>query len=271
MSHILYMENCSFSTYEIPSHKHISYEILYITSGKAEIRMEQESLSLSEGTILLLAPELVYSISSIQGFSYLHAAISGAQIPVETYECFKDRNGYALHLLHLLYMEHLQNKPEVLQSSLCEAFFSFLYANAKNKEKEPICPAVIELMEEISLNLSNKNFNLSDALSGKSLPANELRKRFKKETGFTPKNYLIEKRMAYAKKLLQQKELTGHLIQDISKMCGFFNPFAFSLSFKKHTGLSPTDWYEFYFKHGEIPAGTTYVQLSIDDASANSI
>ena len=61
---------------------------------------------------------------------------------------------------------------------------------------------------------------------------------FKKYYGQTPKQYLIEKRVEQAKKLLKQ----GMAVRDVCFEVGFESPCSFSTLFKKRTGCSPAEY-----------------------------
>ena len=60
---------------------------------------------------------------------------------------------------------------------------------------------------------------------------------FKQVTGFTPYQYMLEKRLAHARELLSEKTL---LVSEIATQCGFPDVFTFSKAFKRKYGVSPT-------------------------------
>ena len=59
---------------------------------------------------------------------------------------------------------------------------------------------------------------------------------FKKETGFTPHEYLLRTRINTAMFLLRATSMS---LSDITYKCGFANEAAFSNSFKSYTGMTP--------------------------------
>ena len=62
---------------------------------------------------------------------------------------------------------------------------------------------------------------------------------FRKETGTSLTNYIIDKRIQKAKQLLAQNEMS---IRDIAIACGFQNISYFSRQFKKSTGMTPREF-----------------------------
>lgn len=82
--------------------------------------------------------------------------------------------------------------------------------------------------EDVSINTLSKIAHLS--------PYHFIR-CFKKETGFTPHEYLILTRLQAAKYLLKA---TNMPIKDICFSCGFSSESVFCTAFKKHTAVSPT-------------------------------
>jgi len=69
---------------------------------------------------------------------------------------------------------------------------------------------------------------------------------FKKVTGLSPMDYLINIRIEKAKKLLTAGNKN---ISEISLLCGFNSISHFSSTFSKHVGISPSKYYNMYSKN----------------------
>ena len=68
-----------------------------------------------------------------------------------------------------------------------------------------------------------------------------LRKRFKTETGFSPKQYFLMLKMNYAKSKLFKSNIS---IKELTYELGFNDPYYFSRLFKRKEGLSPRQFKE---------------------------
>ncbi|KOY16654.1 bifunctional transcriptional activator/DNA repair enzyme AdaA [Paenibacillus xylanivorans] len=68
-----------------------------------------------------------------------------------------------------------------------------------------------------------------------------LHRVFKRITGLTPVEYIQEKRVTEARKLL---ESTSFTVTDIGRQVGIANPAYFITVFRKHTGCTPTNYRE---------------------------
>ncbi len=62
---------------------------------------------------------------------------------------------------------------------------------------------------------------------------------FKNEFGITVMEYVMQKRMQKAERLLENRELS---VRDVSEACGFSSVECFSRNFKNKYGMSPRDW-----------------------------
>ena len=71
------------------------------------------------------------------------------------------------------------------------------------------------------------------------MSASRLTQLFRQETGMTPISFLEFQRLARAKQLLARTTLPVGMIAD---EVGFDNAFYFTLRFKRHTGLAPTEF-----------------------------
>ena len=94
-----------------------------------------------------------------------------------------------------------------------------------------ICNYILQnLGNPLSVSLLAQKFNLSH---------NGLIWKFKKELNLAPSTYITMCRIKRAKSLLFDNDLT---ISQIAEACGYANTYYFSNTFKKHEGISPSDF-----------------------------
>lgn len=100
-------------------------------------------------------------------------------------------------------------------------------------------------MDEIkqATNYFNDNYNktivIEDYAKEHAMTANWFTQSFKKVTNFTPMQYIISLRIANAMNLIDN---TDYNITQIAEAVGYDNSMYFSRIFRKHTGLSPTEY-----------------------------
>ena len=83
------------------------------------------------------------------------------------------------------------------------------------------------------------NFTVADYAAEIHLSVDRFSHLFTEIIGVTPKQYLITTRIEAAKELLINSDLT---VLQISEAVGTSNQNYFSRIFKKHTGLSPSEY-----------------------------
>lgn len=64
---------------------------------------------------------------------------------------------------------------------------------------------------------------------------------FVADTGMTPNDYLVRVRIEKAKKMLSRQTLNGSIL-DLAFACGFSSAAVFSMTFRKHVGMSPREF-----------------------------
>ena len=232
-----YLPNLHF---DFLPHKHSHWEIIYYTEGHGINYIGDQGIQFKEGCIICQPPGIEHREQSEKGFKNIFLSVShlenfGMDIPV-----FYDGSNheYQQLLLQIINCYHIKNFNwenilNSILSTLTEYMFSWNGSLRKSR--------YVEFCEKrIAENISNCDFSLGSIFHDIPLSKTYFMKLFKKETGYTPSDYLVNKRIDYAKSLLVSKHVLDWRIKDISSMCGFHDPYYFSRVFKKRTGISPT-------------------------------
>ncbi len=98
---------------------------------------------------------------------------------------------------------------------------------------------ILKAKEYIEKNYASQDTSLKLVADEIHLSPNHFSTIFSQECGITFIEYLTNKRIEAAKKLLRETDMKG---ADIAFECGFSDPHYFSFIFKKNTGLSPREY-----------------------------
>lgn len=99
----------------------------------------------------------------------------------------------------------------------------------------------VEAEEYIRDHFADRNLSLTEVCSALSVSKSYLSPVFKAHTGMTFVEYLTETRMARARELLVHRDLKTY---EIAERVGYRDSHYFSLTFRKQTGQSPTEYRE---------------------------
>lgn len=125
-----------------------------------------------------------------------------------------------------------------LHQILSEKTADFFHKAASASEENP---TIFMIKEYIGKNYMNETLSVKDISSHVFLSTSYVCTFFKNETGQTLNQYLTEFRMEKAKLLLRDAR---YKISDISSRVGYSDGNYFGKSFKKYSGLSPSEYRE---------------------------
>ena len=105
--------------------------------------------------------------------------------------------------------------------------------------------ALLDSAIELFMKYGVKKVTIDDICNEIYLSSSYFKRIFKNETGNTPYQFLTEIRIERAKEMLKDKELT---IREVARLCGFVNPGNLSAVFKRHMGISPSEYRKVYIE-----------------------
>lgn len=131
-------------------------------------------------------------------------------------------------------IEDFPYKPEALSGYIVR-LLKELCEDCVEDEEDPYSFHINRALEYIDEHY-NQNVNLEDTSEHLELNKCYFCSLLKEETGLTFTQYLNQKRVEEAKKLLKSTELA---IRDVAKKTGFNSQSYFNVVFRKETGLTP--------------------------------
>ena len=242
MATINYIEE-HLKTFNVGTHYHSYWEIIYVTSGQGKIETEtNETINYTKGDLICIPPLLKHSNTSNIGFKNIHLTIT--DWIAESTKPILVRNSHFGNDLYLLldiayrYFHQLESSHP-LNLSLTDSIVAMLDFLIKTKSKVNNTTQV--MITEIINNYTNPDFNLESSYKLIPLSKEYIRKTFISENGISPLQFLTQKRIELAKQLLAKKEHNLR-INEIANSCGFYDAAYFSRIFKKETGFAPSDF-----------------------------
>lgn len=210
--------------------------------GDCVLRVDGETFNFAEGEAAVVPPKIRHYFEGKAVF----VTIDKALIPLREIAIIKDDNAlgiaHAARQARLYYNSDINNKEGVL-AALGELITAYIVAFYGKIGLSPVAETVRATVEK---NLSDPTFSLKESLKKLPLNYDYVRKMFKAETGLTPHEYLLERRMKLARDLIANgmgNRYSGYSVAQVAEACGFMEPLYFSRVFKKYFGMSPTDFY----------------------------
>ncbi|MBR2907733.1 MAG: helix-turn-helix transcriptional regulator [Clostridia bacterium] len=157
--------------------------------------------------------------------------------------CVKLKNNESLKKSFKTACDEWRSQAPTRYTAAMRALYDALYLVQKeqgqgympDERHRLILPAV----EAIDLNYADPSLTVAGLAELCGMSEVYFRKIFIHSFGISPKEYMIRKRMDYAKQLLTLGELG---ISEIAALCGYSEPCHFSREFKKRYGASPKSY-----------------------------
>ncbi len=233
-------------------HAHYFAELFYITGGVGNFVLEGKSFEVHRDDLIIINPDVNHTELSVHGspLEYIVLGIEGLSFlfPKKGEEITHMVRNYRSQREKLLfYLDNLISEIETKSGyyeMVCQNFLELLLTcimrdtdfavsqHPLQKSKQKYCCTVKQYIDD-----NFKQDITLDQLAGLvHMNKYHLVHTFSKETGISPINYLITKRIDESIHLL---ETTNHTIAEISDIVGFSSQSYFCQSFKRLKELSP--------------------------------
>lgn len=208
--------------------------------GSTEYCCGEASWLLSAGQVLYVAQGASYFIREVEpGYSYV-VNFTCTESPGTPIKKLQFPQGFDITPL----AEKLYNswqKPFGAYSALSNLYA--LLSKTVSSEQSYISPREKHLLEPVmvylQMHLTDPELPLEQLCQLAGVSDVYLRRVFKKQYGMAPAAFVTQQRILLAEKLLENEM---HSVSWIANQAGYRDPLYFSRLFKKHTGLSPTEY-----------------------------
>ncbi len=133
------------------------------------------------------------------------------------------------------------NAKEVGYKYKCSAIFNEILAlcYAENYRPKPTDSKIKNSVDYLLKHYNDHDISISEIARQSFMSEVYFRKIFKDEFGVSPQKYIVRLRLQYAKELIS----TGYYsLKEIAMMSGYTDYKYFSTEFKKHIGVSPSEY-----------------------------
>lgn len=253
---------------EIPFslHSHDFYELAIVVSGEGLHILGEEQVPIAEGHAFLICPGCRHGYSDIRDLTLYNILIGERVLALHLHE-LKEINGFEELFLHkgekvvhvrlnnyqvseataLLSairleserQEHAYGAGALAYAKLLELIVLICRTYSEHKTSTFIpdqrLEQVIAFMEE-SL---DRPLSLKELAAHAAMSTSTLNRQFKLSTGWSPVDFHIHRRIAFAAKLLLT---TDHSMERISELTGFSDANYFARQFRTHMQMSPREY-----------------------------
>ena len=224
----------------IAPHQHTCYEFIYYLKGSGNGIFGESKYSYSPGNFVLVSPNVIHGETHESQTSMISVGFRLQNHFASPQSCcFKDTGSEIFNLIQMIRHEFKQKGiyyQQSIENLLGRIVIEILKktSNAVSQKRNNIDYAVSYIREYYM-----SNIDLTELARSTGYCDDHFRIVFKKRTGLSPKEYILQTRLNAAKKMLADSRIS---LSDISSKCGYEYYSQFSLFFKKRTSLTPSEY-----------------------------
>lgn len=241
--------SCYEAGYLLQRNRFDSFLILYVISGSLNVRAEGIDGTAREGQFLILDCYSPHCYGTGEGCTVLWVHFDGitargyAELAAERCGniCTLSNPAPAVEYLRaiLRMISSCKTVQEALLSRiLTDLMTEFLISPLPGRKDQGYAAAIQEVISYITDHLE-ENLNVETLCQRTAFSPYYFIRVFKRETGFTPHQYVMNVRMDTARYLLAN---TNMQIKEICSRVGFSSESTFSSAFRKAQGMSPAHY-----------------------------
>lgn len=219
------------------NHTHPYYELVYYYKGRGKVCIMDKSYDFRPGTYSISKPEAYHNEEGVVGTDLIYISFTLSNFDPEN-GLYED-DGTIGKLMFECYSELQERKPmyQLVLNNLAERIIlQFMRCNLRqNKQGED---SFAYILNYIDIN-ATRNLSVKDIADNIGYNYNYFRELFFEKQGVSLKDYLTEKKISCAEKLLKS---TDYSLAKIAALSGFSSASHLCTVFKKCKGITPQEF-----------------------------
>ena len=231
------------------NHCHARYEMISVFEGSVGIVVDNKRYTLKEGELAIIPPLVYHSVFAKDTLMYKRATILFDEklIPTEIKDDFAEKTKYQSVSIHESFCHLFERLKDVfadeenkkflplVSSILIEALYIHTYKDTSGK-RDKSHPVVNRAAEYINNHLADK-ITLDDVAASLFLSKSTVSHVFRDELKISVKQYILQKKIAYAASLICDGVSAG----EAAEIIGYDNYANFYKMYKKIIGTTPKE------------------------------
>jgi len=228
-----------------PAHYHPTFNITLVYQGTFHTKLTDKLVLAPTGTILITNPQEIHANpfqkdSNVSFFTFYISEgflkyCNGNKSVYFRHKVIDDAALFsALHELSLKLVSGVD--PAALEGEFKQTFF--VLAATHGSERISSTDESVKLFNELLADGCLEKFSLAEAAKSLAIDKYKFLRLFKDQTGLTPNNYFIYKRIEKSKGMLAE----GKGLLSVAIDLGFYDAAHYANHFKKFTGVSPMNF-----------------------------
>lgn len=233
--------NAQNNTVSFPYHSHDTYNIALILKHTFDTRLTDKYLHAPAGTLSITNPFEVHATpcdakTGNSFFTFYVAPDVMKMINKNESVFFEEKIIYDEILFREFYVlsQNFDNKKNT-ETKLLQLLEKLIFSYGKNQQFKN---QEINLLSRFLDDQITQKFSLEVSAKSFGIDKYKFLRLFKHETGLTPNNYIILKRIEKSKVLLNE----GFDLLDVAVETGFYDSAHFCKKFKEFTGVTPLQY-----------------------------
>lgn len=249
----LYPMQCGHFTYQpgysLTRESFDSFLLMYITAGELDLVSEDQAQHVAAGSFVLIDCYKKHSYSTKTGWECLWCHFDGITARAYYNNVVSHLNNVfsmpencsalrKLRAMLQIFQEGAIVREPLMSKYLTDILTDFLLCAPSAENARNYAGIAEETISYISEHFQ-EDITVDHLAARAGLSQYHFIRTFKKETGFTPHEYLINTRIATARYLLKNSRLP---VKEICFAAGFSSESVFCSAFKKHQGMTPVQY-----------------------------